>query len=110
METKMYWHCRSNRVTLGVLNRLTEVDAYSRVGMEVESMLQTMVIEPVRAFNGLDVLVALDEGLFAAEGLEVQFASRAPGDMRSTADGTLEQPVSAQGLLQKRGAASMYQA
>jgi hypothetical protein len=78
--------------------------------MEVGTMLQTMVIEPVRAFNGMDVLVALDEGLFAAEGLEVQFASREPGDMRSTADGTLEQPVSAQGLLQKRGAASMYQA
>jgi hypothetical protein len=30
--------------------------------------------------------------------------------MRSTSDGTLEQPVSAQGILQKRGAASMYQA
>ena len=73
-------------------------------------MLHTMVIEPVRAFNGMDVLVALDEGLFAAEGLDVQFASREPVDMRSTADGTLEQPVSAQGLLQKRGAASMYQA
>jgi hypothetical protein len=78
--------------------------------MEVGTMLHPMVIEPVRAFNGLDVLVALDEGLFVAEGLEVQFASREPGDMRSTADGTLAQPVSAQGLLQKRGAARMYQA
>ena len=68
------------------------------------------MIEPVRAFNGLDVLVALDEGLFAAEGLDVQFARRAPGDMRSAADGTLEQPVSAQGLIQQRGAARMYQA
>ncbi|MBM3222479.1 MAG: hypothetical protein FJZ47_01555 [Candidatus Tectomicrobia bacterium] len=37
-------------------------------------MTKTMVIEPVRAFNGLDVLMALDEGLFAAEGLEVQLA------------------------------------
>ena len=73
-------------------------------------MLKSMVIEPVRAFNGLDVLVAIDEGLFWAEGLEVQFASREPGDMRSAADGTLEQPVSAQGLIQKRGAARMYQA
>jgi hypothetical protein len=78
--------------------------------MEVGTMLHPMVIEPVRAFNGLDVLVALDEGLFVAEGLEVQFASREPGDIRSTADGTLEQPVSAQGLIQKRGAARMYQA
>ncbi|WP_089937188.1 hypothetical protein [Candidatus Entotheonella palauensis] len=73
-------------------------------------MLKPMVIEPVRAFNGMDVLVARDEGLFAAEGLDVQFASREPGEMRSTADGTLEQPVSAQGLIQKRGAARMYQA
>jgi len=69
-----------------------------------------MVIEPVRAFNGMDVLVACDEGLFAAEGLDVQFATREASDLRSTADGTLTQPVSAQGLLQKRGAASMYQA
>ncbi len=73
-------------------------------------MLKTMVIEPVRAFSGMDVLVACDEGLFEAEGLDVQFASREPGDMRSAADGTLENPVSAQGRLQERGAAGMYQA
>ena len=47
-------------------------------------MRQTMVIEPVRAFNGMDVLVACDEGLFAAEGLEVRFASQQPGDLRSS--------------------------
>ena len=73
-------------------------------------MLKTMVIEPVRAFSGMDVLVAHDEGLFAAEGLEVQFASREPGDLRSIADGTLANPVSAQGRLLARGAARMYQA
>ena len=73
-------------------------------------MLTTMVIEPVRAFSGMDVLVACDEGLFTAEGLEVQFARREPGDLRSTAAGTLENPVSAQGRLQERGAARMYQA
>jgi hypothetical protein len=50
-------------------------------------MLKTMVIEPVRAFNGMDVLVARDEGLFAAEGLDVQFAKRELGDIRSTAKG-----------------------
>jgi hypothetical protein len=73
-------------------------------------MVKTMVIEPVRAFSGMDVLVARDEGLFAAEGLEVQFASRAPDDLRSTAEGTLVNPVSTQGRLQARGVASMYQA
>ncbi len=31
--------------------------------------MMTMTIERVRAFNGLDVLVARDEGLFAGEGL-----------------------------------------
>jgi hypothetical protein len=73
-------------------------------------MLKTMVIEPVRAFNGMDVLVARDEGLFEAEGLDVQFAKREPGDIRSAAEGTLAQPVSSQGRLQERGVARMYQA
>ncbi|MDH3602171.1 MAG: hypothetical protein OEU26_21370 [Candidatus Tectomicrobia bacterium] len=73
-------------------------------------MLKTMVIEPVRAFNGMDVLVARDEGLFEAEGLDVQFAKREPADIRSAAEGTLTHPVSSQGRLQERGVAGMYQA
>ncbi len=73
-------------------------------------MLKTMIIEPVRPFNGLDVFVARDEGLFEAEGLDLQIASRGPGNIHSTADGTLENPVSGQGHLQARGAAQMYQA
>jgi hypothetical protein len=72
-------------------------------------MTKTMVIEPVRAFNGLDVLVARDEGLFAATGLDVQFASHPPGVLRSTTEGTLEHPVTNQGLLLERGAARMFQ-
>ena len=64
----------------------------------------------LRAFSGMDVLVARDEGLFAAEGLEVQFTSREPGDLRSAAEGTLDKPISTQGRLQARGAAHMYQA
>ena len=72
-------------------------------------MRQTIVIEPVRAFNGMDVLVARDEGLFAAEGLEVQFASQQPGDLRSSAEGTLTQPVTNQGHLVARGEARMFQ-
>jgi hypothetical protein len=36
--------------------------------------MMTMTIERVRAFNGLDVLVARDEGLFAAEGLDLRIA------------------------------------
>ena len=69
----------------------------------------TMTIERVLAFNGLDVLVARDEGLFAAEGLDLQIATPSPSEMRSTADGTLVKPITNQGLLLDRGAAVMFQ-
>jgi len=72
-------------------------------------MLKTLVIERARAFNALDVLVALDEGLFEAEGLDVQFATPQLGDMRSTAEGTLQHPVTNQGRIQARGEARMFQ-
>jgi hypothetical protein len=55
--------------------------------------MMTMTIERVRAFNGLDVLVARDEGLFAAEGLDLRIAPAAV-DAPSTATGTLTEPVS----------------
>ena len=70
--------------------------------------MMTMTIERVRAFNGLDVLVASDEGLFAAEGLDLRIAP-SPADAPSSADGTLTHPVSAQGRLMDRGEASMFQ-
>jgi hypothetical protein len=72
-------------------------------------MMKTMVIEPVRAFNGLDVLVACDEGLFEAEGLDLQIAHHHPGEVRSAAAGTLVNPVTNQGRLQERGEAHMFQ-
>jgi hypothetical protein len=72
-------------------------------------MMKTMVIEPVRAFNGMDVLVARDEGLFAAEGLDLQIASRRPVELHSAAAGTLEHPVTSQGHLVERGEADMFQ-
>ena len=72
-------------------------------------MMKTMIIEPVRAFNGMDVLVARDEGLFAAEGLDLQFAYPQPDEVRSTSEGTLTQPVTNQGRLLERGAAHMFQ-
>jgi len=71
--------------------------------------MMTLTIERVRAFNGLDVLVARDEGLFAAEGLDLRIASPVPGDIRSSADGTLAEPVTNQGRLQDRGQAAMFQ-
>jgi hypothetical protein len=72
-------------------------------------MMKTMVIEPVSAFNGMDVLVARDEGLFAAAGLDLRIASRQPGELRSAAEGTLERPVTNQGRLLERGEAQMFQ-
>jgi len=38
--------------------------------------MMTMTIERVRAFNGLDVLVARDEGLFAVERETHELAGR----------------------------------
>ena len=70
----------------------------------------TMTIERVRTFNGLDVLVARDEGLFTAEGLDLHIVALAPDEMRSTIDGTLTKPISNQGTLQARGEAALYQA
>jgi hypothetical protein len=70
----------------------------------------TMTIERVRAFNGLDVLVGRDEGLFEAEGLDLRIAALPPAEMRSTAAGTLSEPISNQGTLQARGEAALYQA
>ena len=68
-----------------------------------------LTIELVIAFNGLDVLVARDEGLFEAEGLDLRIAVPAPEEMRSSADGTLSNPVTNQGLLVDRGEAGMFQ-
>ena len=69
----------------------------------------TMTIERVMAFNGLDVLVARDEGLFAAEGLDLRIKTLAPEETRSTADGSLSRPLTNQGRLVDRGEAVMFQ-
>ena len=75
---------------------------------------RTLTIESVSAFNGLDVLVARDEGLFSAEGLDVQIARPRPS-LRGIAGtaaidrGTLVQPASNQGRLLDKHAADMFQ-
>ena len=66
----------------------------------------SMTIERVRAFNGMDVLVALDEGLFAAEGLDLTLA---PIPIPQTEAGTLTRPRTSQGYLVDRGEARMFQ-
>lgn len=68
-----------------------------------------MTIEQVRAFNGLDVLVARDEGLFASEGLDLRIKALSPTDVRPATDGTVDRPVTNQGRLVDRGDAVMFQ-
>jgi hypothetical protein len=72
--------------------------------------LITMTIERVMAFNGLDVLVARDEGLFAAEGLDLRITALPQDEIRPATEGTLSKPVTNQGKLQARGEAAMFQA
>jgi hypothetical protein len=73
-------------------------------------MATTLTIERVMAFMGLDVLVARDEGLFEAEGLDLRIAALPPDEIRSAAEGTPSKPATNQGKLQARGAAQMFQA
>jgi hypothetical protein len=69
----------------------------------------TLTIERVRAFNGMDVLVAVDEGLFEAEGLDLRIAPPTPADLPAAEKGTLLRPVTSQGRLVDRGEAGMFQ-
>ena len=66
-------------------------------------MTMTLTIERVMAFMGLDVLVARDEGLFAAEGLDLRIAALPPDEIRSAVEGSPTKPVTNQGKLQGRG-------
>jgi hypothetical protein len=66
----------------------------------------TLTIETVFAFNGLDVLVARDEGLFEAEGLDLRLAAWPVGH---TENGTLPEPARGQGSLVDAHQAAMFQ-
>jgi hypothetical protein len=66
-------------------------------------MTMTLTIERVMAFMGLDVLVARDEGLFAAEGLDLRIAALPPDEIRSAVEGSPTKPVTNQGKLRGRG-------
>ncbi len=72
--------------------------------------LMTMTIERVMAFNALDVLVAKDEGLFAAEGLDLRILAPATHLVAPLNERTPSKPGTHQGKLQARGDAAMFQA
>ena len=73
-------------------------------------MAMTLTIERVMAFMGLDVLVARDEGLFDAEGLDLRIVALPADEIRSAAEGTPDKPATNQGKLMGRGDAEMFQA
>ena len=73
-------------------------------------MALTMTIERVMAFNGLDVLVAKDEGLFAEEGLDLTIAGPVTDQLAPIHERRADNPANTQGRRQARGEAAMYQA
>ena len=70
----------------------------------------TMTIERVMAFNGLDVLVANDEGFFADEGLDLRITGPVTDALAPLDQRTPTNPATTQGRRQARGEAAMYTA
>ncbi len=76
--------------------------------------MRKLVLETTAPFQGLPELVAYDEGLFAREGLEVEWADREAGvDKRTRTDITNPSqvdPFTSHGKLFEQGKADMYNA
>ena len=76
--------------------------------------MKRLVLESTAPFQGLPELVAYDEGLFAKEGLAVEWAERDKGAARRTAvDVTSPKAVNpfvSHGSLLEQGKADMYNA
>ncbi len=76
--------------------------------------MKKLVLETTAPFQGLPELVAYDEGLFAKEGLEIEWADREKGvekltDTKITSQKGLD-PFSSHGRLLEQGKADMYNA
>src|SRR5712692_5420894 len=76
--------------------------------------MKKLVLETTAPFQGLPELVAYDEGLFAKEGLEIEWVDRDAGvDKRTAVDVTSPKglnPFSSHGKLLEQGKADMYNA
>lgn len=76
--------------------------------------MKKLVLETTAPFQGLPELVAYDEGLFAAEGLDVEWADREAGVVKKVAgDITTPKgvnPFASHGKLFEQGKADMYNA
>ena len=71
--------------------------------------MRTLVLETTSPFQGLPELVAFDEGLFAQEGLAIQWAERDEAGIK-TVDAKLADPFASHGTLFEQGKADMYNA
>jgi NitT/TauT family transport system substrate-binding protein len=76
--------------------------------------MKKLVLETTSPFQGLPELVAYDEGLFAKEGLTIEWADRDEGGVK-TADTSLKDvkgadPFGSHGTLLEQGKADMYNA
>src|ERR1700681_3844808 len=76
--------------------------------------MKRLVLETTAPFQGLPELVAYDEGLFAKEGLAVEWADRDKGGEKkidtSIAPGKGVAPFVSHGRLLEQGQADMYNA
>ena len=76
--------------------------------------MKKLVLETTAPFQGLPELVAYDEGLFAREGLAVEWADREKGVVKKTETGVTSpkgvDPFASHGRLLEQGAADMYNA
>jgi NitT/TauT family transport system substrate-binding protein len=76
--------------------------------------MKKLVLETTAPFQGLPELVAYDEGLFAREGIQVEWADREKGVEKKTDTGVTSpkgvNPFASHGRLLEQGAADMYNA
>lgn len=76
--------------------------------------MKKLVLETTAPFQGLPELVAFDEGLFEAEGLQIEWADRDKGVEKKTETSITSQkgqnPFSSHGRLLEQGQADMYNA
>src|SRR5215470_6108135 len=76
--------------------------------------MKQLILETTAPFQGLPELVAYDEGLFAAEGLDVEWADREAGVEKRVASHVTTpkgvNPFASHGKLLEQGKADMYNA
>ena len=75
--------------------------------------MKKLVLETTAPFQGLPELVAYEEGLFAKEGLEIEWVDREAADKSTDVNVSSPKglnPFSSHGLMLEQGKADMYNA